>query len=104
MDLDIRIRHGAAEDVPGLRAHLSALLERSLRRMGRRLAWVVVHLDDVNGPKGGTDKRCIVRVQPDGGAVAVAEVRGTDPLAAADQGLRRALRRLKSVVLRGRRR
>ncbi len=103
MELDIRIRHGAAQDVQELRRHLADLLKRSLRRLGKRLAWVVVHLDDVNGPKGGADKRCVVRVQSDAGAFAVAEVRGSHPIAAADQGLRLALRALKAGVLRRRR-
>ncbi len=90
MELDIRIRHGAAEDVRELRRHLGDLVKRSLRRLGRELSWVVVHLDDVNGPRGGVDKRCVVRVQGSGGAAAVAEVWDADPLAAADLGLRRA--------------
>lgn len=103
MELEVRVRHGATGDAAQLRRHVTELVHRSLRRLGRRLSWVVVHLDDVNGPKGGADKRCLVRIQSDAGALAVAEVRDADAIAAADQGIRRALRGLKTTMLRQRR-
>ncbi len=34
----------------------------ALGRFGTRIASVVVRLDDLNGPKGGIDKRCTVEV------------------------------------------
>ncbi len=104
MELEVRVRHGAAEDAGEVREHVTALVQRSLRRVGRRLSWVVVHLDDVNGPKGGADKRCLVRIQSAAGALAVAEVSHADPVAAVDQGVRRALRALKTALVRQRRR
>ena len=45
---------------------LRALAERRVRHALRRLAWLAprvrVHLSDINGPRGGIDKRCQVEV------------------------------------------
>ena len=45
---------------------LRALAERRVRQVLKRLAWMAprvrVHLSDVNGPRGGIDKRCQVEV------------------------------------------
>ena len=99
MDLDVRVRHGAMEDREAATEHVAGKLRRALRRMGGRLAWVTVRLDDVNGPRGGNDKRCLVRAQTLAGARAVGKATAADPFGAIDGALRRALR-----CLRGRRR
>ena len=104
MELDIRIRHEAVSDRDATRDHVAARLRRALRRMGNGLAWVVVHLDDLNGPKGGRDKRCVVRAQTTGGAYAVGEATGADAFTAVDRGLRRALRGLRGALSGARRR
>jgi ribosome hibernation promoting factor len=103
MDLDIRIRHRATGDLNATREHLTGKLRNALRRLGSRLAWVVVHLDDVNGPRGGSDKRCVVRAQSFAGAHAVGVATGPDLFNALDQALRRALRGLRGAVGRTRR-
>lgn len=103
MDLDIRIRHGATYDRKAAREHIAGKLRNALRRMGNRLAWVVVHLDDVNGPRGGNDKRCVVRAQSTAGAYAVGAATGPDLFGAVDHGLRRALRGLHGALARRRR-
>ncbi|MCA1826744.1 MAG: hypothetical protein ABR567_18640 [Myxococcales bacterium] len=104
MDLDIRVRHRATADPQGAREHIAARLRGALRRMNNRLAWVVVHLDDVNGPRGGNDKRCVVRAQAIDGAYAVGAATGCDLLGAVDRGLRRALDGLRLRLRRRRRR
>ena len=47
-------------------AQLRTLAERRVRHAFKRLAWLAprirVHLSDVNGPRGGIDKRCQVEV------------------------------------------
>ena len=64
----------------------------------RRLAWLVpraeVHLSDVNGSRGGIDKRCQVELKTDGaGSVIVTSVAG-DWRTALDLALARAARSL----------
>jgi hypothetical protein len=56
---------------------LRDLTERRVRFVLRRLGWLVpraeVQMSDVNGPRGGVDKRCQVELRTDGaGSVVVA--------------------------------
>ena len=60
-------------------AQLRTLVMRRVRFTMRRLAWLVpcvrVQLSDVNGPRGGIDKRCQVELMTDDiGSVVVASM------------------------------
>jgi ribosome-associated translation inhibitor RaiA len=84
---------------------LRQLAERRVRFVLRRLSWLVpraeVRLSDVNGPRGGVDKRCQVELTTDGaGSVVVASV-AKDWRAALDQALARAARFLVRLWRRG---
>lgn len=75
---------------------LRDLAERRVRFVLRRLRWLVpraeVRMSDVNGPRGGIDKRCQVELRTDGaGSVVVTSVAG-DWRTALDQALARAAR------------
>ena len=66
----------------------------ALRRLGRLVPRVEVQMSDVNGPRGGIDKRCLVELRTDGaGSVVVSSVAG-DWRTALDQALARAARSL----------
>lgn len=64
----------------------------------RRLTWLVprarVHLADVNGPRGGIDKRCRVEIKSDGGGSVVITSMAREWRSALDQALTRACRAL----------
>ena len=82
-------------------ADLRDLAESRVRFVLRRLGWLVpraeVQLSDVNGPRGGIDKRCQVELRTDGaGSVVVASV-ARDWRAALDAALARATRFLLRV-------
>ena len=47
---------------PALRDHALRRVHTALRRFAPRLGDVHVRLSDVNGPRGGVDKRCHVNV------------------------------------------
>ena len=69
MQVLFKSRHPHASD-------LRDLAERRVRFVLRRLGWRVpraeVQLSDVNGPRGGVDKRCQVELRTDGaGSVVV---------------------------------
>ncbi|MCD0424140.1 HPF/RaiA family ribosome-associated protein [Rubrivivax sp. JA1024] len=81
-----------------LAADLRDLTERRARFALRRLGWLVpraeVQMSDVNGPRGGINKRCPVELRSDGaGSVLVASV-ASDGRTALDDALARAVRSL----------
>jgi hypothetical protein len=71
---------------------------RRVRFAMRRLTWLVprarVQLADVNGPRGGVDKRCRVEIRSDGGGSVVITALARDWRSALDQALARACRAL----------
>jgi len=98
MQVLFKSRHPQATD-------LRDLTERRVRFVLRRLSWLVpcaeVHMSDVNGPRGGVDKRCQVELRTDGaGAVVVASV-AADWRTALDKALARAARFLMRLWRRG---
>ena len=81
------------------------LTERRVRFVLRRLGWMVpraeVKMSDVNGPRGGIDKRCQVELRTDGaGSLVVASV-ANDWRTAQDNALARAARFLMRLWRRG---
>ena len=84
---------------------LRDLTERRVRFVLRRLGWLVpraeVLMSDVNGPRGGIDKRCQVQLKTDGaGSVVVSSV-ANDWRTALDDALARAARFLMRRWRRG---
>jgi hypothetical protein len=77
---------------------LRELVQRRVRFVMRRLAWLVpqatVQLSDINGPRGGIDKRCRVALQPIGMERVVITSVASDWRHALDQALARAARAL----------
>ena len=79
--------------------------QRRARFVFRRLDWLIpkatVQLSDVNGPRGGIDKRCLVEIKSDvAGTVVVASV-ARDWRTALDLALSRAVRFLMRQRRRG---
>ena len=98
MQVLFKSRHPHASD-------LRDLAERRVRFVLRRLGWLVpraeVQMSDVNGPRGGLDKRCQVELRTDGaGSVVVTSLAG-DWRTALDNALARAARFLMRVWRRG---
>ncbi len=86
----------------GLRSRATEALEAALESVGRHLVRVDAYLTDVNGPRGGPDKRCRVVARLRTGPVVVSRA-GIDPVAvvaaAAVQCRRLILARLKRRLL-----
>lgn len=98
MQVLFKSRHPQAAD-------LRDLAERRVRFVLRRLGWLVpraeVQMSDVNGPRGGIDKRCQVELRTDGaGSVIVTSV-ASDWRTALDNALARAARFLLRQWRRG---
>ncbi len=75
---------------------LRDLTERRVRFVLRRLRWLVpraeVQMSDVNGPRGGIDKRCQVELRTDGAGSVVVASMARDWRTALDNALARAAR------------
>lgn len=89
-------------------AQAAALRDLALDRVRfalRRLSTVVPHatvqLSDVNGPRGGIDKRCQVHLRTDGAGVVVVDAVAADWRTAIDRALARAQRLLLRLSQRG---
>lgn len=69
-------------------------IKRALDPFRARIARAVVWVDDINGPRGGVDKRCRAQAQlASGTSLLVAAVDQT-----AERAIDRAVRRLRSIV------
>lgn len=79
-------------------SQLRELTERRVRFVLRRLGWLVpraeVQMSDVNGPRGGVDKRCQVELRTDGAGAVVVTAMASDWRVALDGALARAARLL----------
>ncbi|MGP1310548.1 MAG: HPF/RaiA family ribosome-associated protein [Phycisphaerales bacterium] len=85
---------------PSLVEHVRRKVGGSLGRLRHRVRGVSVTLDDENGPRGGVDKACRVRVALAGasGHDVVVEQRSPDLYAAIDAASKRAARAVVRVV------
>jgi len=90
-------------------AHLlRGMAVRRTRFVMRRLHWMAararVHLDDVNGPRGGVDKRCRIELRAADGEPVVVTSLATDWRRALDAALARVARALLGLWRRQRER
>lgn len=75
-----------------LQEHVHQRLGFTLARGSGRVRRVAVRLSDLNGPRGGVDKRCLVEVRLDGLPAVVVEDVQADMYAAIDRAAARAAR------------
>lgn len=97
MKVSLRVRGASPDQDFAEQVHKRAL--SALGRFSTRIANVVVRLEDLNGPKGGVDKRCTIELTGDLGQQ-VAEVRDQSFRAAIDRGFAVAQRSLARIVKR----
>jgi putative sigma-54 modulation protein len=90
-------------------AMTNALRLSTEHRLATALGWarghmrkLAVWLSDVNGPRGGIDKRCKIQVQLDNGREVIIEEREADLYAAIDRAAERADRAIVRQVERTR--
>ena len=83
-------------------AYIGQKLARKLDRFGRSIERVSVRLTDVNGPRGGADQRCCIKVVLIALPSVVIERRHVDVHAAIDTAVHAAAEAVRRIV--GRRR
>ena len=90
MKIDIRFRDLDASDA--LKTHAMRRLQFGLSRFGHAISAITVRVSDVNGPRGGVDKRCQIIVRgPRLGTLALDELHG-DIYVAVDAAVERLSR------------
>jgi putative sigma-54 modulation protein len=90
MRIDVRFR--GLEPSTEAREHVVRQVHFHLSRFGQEVRDISVRLVDVNGPKGGLDKRCRVRVRGPRYGEAAVEEEGSDLRAAIDAAMHRLSR------------
>ncbi|KAB2901383.1 MAG: HPF/RaiA family ribosome-associated protein [Kofleriaceae bacterium] len=90
MKLHVRFRN--LEASPELQRQVVRRIHFALARLAHAVQRVTVTLGDVNGPRGGIDKACQVRVEGPRLGVIVIQAAAADPVAALDEAVGRAAR------------
>lgn len=99
--MQIDIQSGGIRLGDALREHARRRTLFALSRLSDRILRVVIRLSDVNGPRGGVDKRCSVQVHLLNSAPAIIEDVAGDFHAVLDRALGRAGRLVSKRVDRG---
>ena len=92
MRLDIQAR--GFDLTEGLRGHTERRLQFALNWASQDLRTVSVRLFDINGPRGGNDKRCRIQIPLSGGQDVVIEDTESDLYVAIDRAADRTERAL----------
>jgi hypothetical protein len=100
--MEIEIRFLGMEPSESLKDHALARAHAHFSRFGHDVRKLVVRINDVNGPKGGIDKRCVVTAMVlRFGAVSVTDI-SSNTYAAVDAALQRCAHALGGYLERGR--
>jgi len=96
--MQIQIR-ALSQPVGGrLREYVERRLLFALGRFGGRVQRVLVRLEDLNGPRGGLDKRCQMEVRLAGRGVLVVDVRDSATEPAVSRAADRMARRVREEL------
>ena len=100
--MKVRLRYKGFPVSDGLSEYATRKIHRHLSRFGQRLDLVEGRLSDVNGPRGGLDKRCLFTATgPDIGSVRVEE-RHHDFYAAVEKAIGRLAQNVGRSIERSR--
>jgi ribosomal subunit interface protein len=100
--MNIETRSSNVSLSEALHEHILRKLERVLRHFATRIDGVVVRLTDINGPRGGTDKRCRILVRRTGQSSLLVEAVSESPYDAVSHAVARLDERFDRSVTRGR--
>jgi ribosome-associated translation inhibitor RaiA len=101
MKIDLHCEGVPASD--RLKRHVQRRLGQALGRFRDRVQWARVWLKDVNGPRGGTDKACLVQLRVKGASDIILQEREADAHCAFDRAAGRVIHALTRQLGRQRR-
>jgi ribosomal subunit interface protein len=98
--MQLTVQGSHIRPTPAIISHIQRKLGVALGRLRHRVIGVAVTLDDENGPRGGVDKACRLRVMLAGvpGRPVVIEQRSDDLYSAIDAASKRAARAVQRSV------
>ncbi len=102
MNIEIQTRHFMLTE--GIHDHVQRRLRFALSNRFQQIKRVIVRLSDINGPKGGNDKRCHIHITLPRQADVVIEDVQSDLYRAVDRAADRASRTISRRLSRLRRR
>ncbi len=102
--IPIEVRSSNVSVSVALREHISRRLDFAVRRFAHRIERIMVRLVDVNGPKGGPDKRCRILARLTTERTVVVEATEADAYAAVSQAAIRLDERVARALAHARRR
>lgn len=88
------------EAAPGLRDYISQRMGFAIGRFREHIQWARVKVADVDGPRGGADKRCVVQLRLRNLPDVVFAITQLDVRSAVDQAAERVSRVLAQRVRR----
>ena len=100
--MDITIVPSPETRTDGFRESVADRLRQRFSRFSHRIAHIDVALTDENGPRGGADKQCRVRVLMHGLGEIATTARDDSVWAAIDQAVMRARRKVVTKIKRPR--
>jgi putative sigma-54 modulation protein len=100
MRLDVKLRDRGLK--PGQAQTIERRARFALGRFAHQIRRAEVILSDVNGPRGGPDKHCTVRVMLTASSPVVVEITDVDPIAAVSRAVERAARHVDDGIKRHR--
>ena len=87
---------------PALKGHVERRAHSALSRIRHKVSRIAVRLSDLNGPRGGRDKACLVSIiMPGHPEIVVRDVK-EDMYAAIDSAIKRAAHRALRLMTRSR--
>ena len=84
--MNVEIRARDLDMAEAMRSHLQCRLRFALGRFEDRIRRVIVRLLDVNGPRGGIDKQCRIKLELIPSGKLVIQEASADLVAAIDRG------------------
>ena len=90
--MQITVQSRSFKLTDALRNHVHTRLGFTFSRASNRVQFIQVRLSDLNGPRGGIDKRCSIKVSMGGLADVVVDDVQTDMYLAIDRAAGRAAR------------
>ena len=101
--MQIEIRAHGFTTTEALREHVTKRLRHAFSSSADRISRIMVRLSDINGPRGGVDKRCQIQVRMAALADVVIEDTEADLYVAIDRAAERANRTATRHLARQRR-